>query len=59
MKNINYHQLIKKTIFRFFNIISKCISQYNEETYKLEKLVYDNEQKNEWVDESLFVHGRV
>ena len=49
----------QKTIFQFFNIIRKCIEQYYEETYKLEKLVYDNEHKNVCVDESLFIHNSV
>ena len=49
----------QKTIFKFFTIIRKCFAQYYEETYKLEKLVYDNEHKNVCVDESLFVHNSV
>ena len=49
----------QKTIFQFFNIIRKCIAQYHEKTYKLGKIVYDNEHKNVCVDESLFVHNSV
>ena len=49
----------QNTIFQFFNILRKCIVQYYEEIYKIEKLVNDNEQKNVCVDESLFVHNSV
>ena len=46
----------QKTIFRFFKIIRKCIAQYYQEQYKIEKLVYENEGKNICIDKSLFVH---
>ena len=46
----------QKNIYRLCNIICKCISQYYQEVYKLEKLVEDHGGKNICVDESLFVH---
>lgn len=52
MKNINYQQAGQKTIFQFFNNIRKCITQYYNKIYKLERLVYDNEHKNVYVDQS-------
>ena len=53
-----YHlsNLGQKSIYKFFNIIRKCISQYYFGVYKIEKFVDNNEYKNIAIDESLFVH---
>ena len=50
-----YHlsSLGQKTIYKLFNIIRKCISQYYFDVYKLSKLADNNALKNIDVDESL------
>ena len=53
-----YHlsSLGQKNIYKFFNILRKCISQYYYDVYNLEKFADNNALKNIAVDESLFVH---
>ena len=53
-----YHlsSLGQKNIYKLFNIIRKCISQYYFDVYQIEKFVDNNELKNIAIDESLFVH---
>lgn len=46
----------QQTIYKLFGIIRKCIAEYYNNVYKLEKLAFDNELKNIAVNESLFVH---
>lgn len=46
----------QQTIYKLFGIIRKCITEYYNNVYKIEKLAYDNELKNIAIDESLFVH---
>ena len=46
----------QQTIYKLFGIIRKCIAEYYNNVYKLEKLAFDNELKNIAVKESLFVH---
>ena len=46
----------QQTIYKLFEIIRKCIAEYYNNVYKIEKLAYDNELKNIAIDESLFVH---
>jgi hypothetical protein len=55
-KKYNLTTTGQKTIFRFFKIIRKSIAQYYLEQYKIEKLTYENEGKNIYIDESLLVH---
>jgi len=53
-----YHlpSLGQKTIYKFFNIVRKSISQYDYDVYNLEKFADNNGLKNIAVDESLFFH---
>ena len=47
----------QQTIYKLFGINWKCIAEYYNNAYKLEKLAFDNELKNIAVDESFFVHN--
>lgn len=51
-KKYNLTTAGQKTIFRFFKIIRKSIAQYYLEHNKIEKLTYENEGKNIYIDES-------
>ena len=46
----------QKSIYKLFNLIRQCITQYYKEVYLYEKLAYESEYKNIGIDESLFIH---